>query len=185
MTFLSCLHKSSSPHGLPSRPVLQPFTFRSPFPIFLLPLFPFPPLHSSSLLFPYFCYERPKQGPPGRVRCQRGPHPACPSPDSLLPISEELLGGAGGRKDGCRHNPAACAMGRKGGGHGEGPISYRGLSLRHAVAGLPSALQWLPSVVAGSGTASGPLVSTFSGSSKSSMSRLHLHTAPCGTAPPS
>ena len=31
---------------------------------------------------------------------------------------------------------AACVMGREG-EHGEGPASYRGLSLRHAMAGLP------------------------------------------------
>ena len=76
--------------------------------------------------------------------CQRGPRPARPSPDSLLPISEELLGGAGGRN--------------------EGPASYRGLGLRHAVAGLPSVL-WPPPAAAGTGLASGPLVPALSGSS--------------------
>ena len=77
------------------------------------------------------------------------------------------------QKDGCRSERwlsfreekmavvrlAACVMGREG-EHGEGPASYRGLGLRHAMAGLPS-----PPVAAlgGSGLASGPLASAFSG----------------------
>ena len=45
----------------------------------------------------------------------------------------------------------------------EGPASYRGLGLRHAVAGLPSTLR-PPSAAVGTGLASGPLVPAFSGS---------------------
>ena len=76
---------------------------------------------------------------------ERRPSIACKADVRALKKGVEVLlvsnVNARGRKRqtgrrGCRHGPAACTMKRKGEG-GEGPASYRGLGLRHAVAAMP------------------------------------------------
>ena len=76
--------------------------------------------------------------------CQREPRPARPSPDSLLPntpnghqrwLSFRKMAVVQKEKMAVVRL-AACVMEREE-EHGEGPASYRGLGLRHAMAGFP------------------------------------------------
>ena len=111
--------------------------------------FPSPPSHPSPFCSPPPTSAMNAQSRSRRAGCHRGPRPARPSPDSLLPNTPKAIMGS-------------CAMGRKG-ERGKGPASYRGLGLRPAVAGLPSHLPWPPKAAAGSRLASGPLAPAFSG----------------------
>ena len=110
---ISCLLKLSSPPAPLFRSLL-PLLLLSSLLSSLLPLLLLSSLLSSLLspsppsLSSKSCYECPSLG--RRAGCQRGPRPVHPIPDSPLPISEELLDGMGGRKYGCRHSPAECAM---------------------------------------------------------------------------